>query len=81
MPELLAIELGQDEPTFFLAVDIAEHVQHLASASELGERAASVFGRSFTCRTPLMAPAWMQPSFSDPARRSMPCQSYVTNRY
>lgn len=35
---------------------------------------ASVVGRSFTCSTRMMAPAWMRPSFSDPASRSRSSQ-------
>ena len=39
VPELLAVELGEDAAALLLAVDVAEHVQRLDDAAELGERA------------------------------------------
>src|SRR4051812_6410077 len=35
---------------------------------------ASVVGRALTCRTRMMAPAWILPSLSDPTRRSRSSQ-------
>src|SRR4051794_24019335 len=38
VPELLAVELGEDAASLVLAVDVAEHVQRLDDAAEFGER-------------------------------------------
>ena len=34
VPELLAVELGEDAAPFFLAVDVAEHVQRIATDTQ-----------------------------------------------
>ena len=39
VPELLAVELGEDAAPLLLTVNVAEHVQRLDDAAEFGERA------------------------------------------